>query len=98
MTIQLKDHDEWRPTDPRIVINPENWGNETEPQACEDPNWDWKYNASAMELLEWVPNNEEWQEKIDSGWRPEKLEAISMDKQWELEKIKEAIELLSNLR
>ena len=68
--LQLKDHNEGRPTDKRIKINPKNWGSETEPQACEHKG-KWYYNAPAMELLDWVPNNDFWEQKINEGFKPE---------------------------
>ena len=70
-TLKLKPHNEWKPTDPRIIINPEKWGyNEDwtlDPQACEYKG-NWYYNFPAVQLLKWVPTKEQWEKICKPYW------------------------------
>ena len=65
-TLELEAHNLRKPTCPDIVINPKEWGSETEPQACKYKG-NWYYNAPAFEketkfIGKRVPTHEEWQE------------------------------------
>jgi len=70
-SLELKSENEWRPTHPGIIINPEKWGyNEDwrlDPQACEYEG-NWYYNFPAAQLIKWVPTKKQWEEICEPYW------------------------------